>query len=76
MPFIDLHKFEGIIVEVVRNAHIADLAVQDNYDPASYSFGRRSFLGRRSFSEGGSEGGLCHDQILIVIEPLIVDKIS
>lgn len=31
MPFIDFHKFEGITVEVVTNAHIADPAVRDKY---------------------------------------------
>ncbi|MBT1699289.1 hypothetical protein KK083_20500 [Fulvivirgaceae bacterium PWU4] len=31
MPFIDFHKLEGITVEDLKNAHIADLTAQDKY---------------------------------------------
>ena len=36
MPFIDFHKFEGITVEDLKNAHIADLAAQDQYGSFIY----------------------------------------
>lgn len=39
MPlFMDFHKFEGITVEDVKNAHIADLAVQDKYGVKYHQF--------------------------------------
>ena len=31
MPFIDFQKLEGITVEDLKNAHIADPAMQDQY---------------------------------------------
>lgn len=39
MPlFMDFHKFEGITVEDVKNAHIADLSVQDKYGVKYHQF--------------------------------------